>query len=275
MEKDIECNKQGAVDVKKVKGIMRLGRAEYKSFAWEHSAKAQHIKADDEKSYIVKFKNNPQGTRILANEFIANSIARLIDIPCPCFSIMNIDKELLSYINKINGTNFEIGNQFASAYVEAKNLPDETKNAMNSKEWPKIVVFEALMQNIDCRQTHVLFYKDKKNKKNKFCVIDHGFAFKYEKWTNIKTDINRGELGMHFAMMFNDLHKNLIKNKALYGALDNIIETFKLNEDNVKQIINNPVLEEWGIDANDKEAVASYLGLFPKNALKIVEMLRK
>ncbi len=36
----------------------------------------------DSQLWVVKFKNNPQHIRVLANEFIAGRIAEALDLPC-------------------------------------------------------------------------------------------------------------------------------------------------------------------------------------------------
>ena len=81
---------------------------------------------------MVKFKGNPQGTRILANEYLAGSLSKLIGIPTPTFSIMNVKTELLEYINKINGTEFSHGSQFASAYIISNMAQDSLVGAIFS-----------------------------------------------------------------------------------------------------------------------------------------------
>ena len=59
-------------------------------------------------------------------------------------------------------------------------------------------------------------------------------------------------------------------------SIDNtIIEKFKLKDNEIKAIVDSPFLEEWGIDKDDKDAIATYLSHFSENAKKVAELLRK
>ncbi len=280
MEKTINhsTGRENKLNIPKINAVMRLGNAEYKYNSWIFSSKSQHIKADDHNSYIVKFKNNPQGTRILANELVASSIAKLINVPCPEFSIINVNAGLVDYINKINSTNFAPGNQFASRYLPSKDmLSNEISNASNIYDWSKVIIFENLIQNQDFDKKHILLYIDKKDKKMKFCVIDHGCAFKNQNWTALKPKNIQNNIEN---LLYNNNLKYIrsiksAKKNILNRIFNNITDTFKLKQNEIKKIINIPVLDEWGIDSNQKEAMALYMLSFSRNTTKLIEMLRR
>ncbi len=302
--------------IKELKGIKYLNRAEsFFTCTWEYSSKAQRIIANDNTSYIVKFKNNPQSTRVLANEIIANSIAKLINIPIPEFSIINIDDKLVKHINNINKVDFISGNQFASKYIsnsfvatgefEVPLVPINTyvpttyllnenfetlKKTINFQDWTKVIIFETLIQNIDFRKQNILF----NNKINKFYTIDHGFAFKNQKWSEINFKNIKNLLYFNAVMLTQYIKKriklkklfyynanirdnilNFNKKKKINTIFNEIIDTFKINDENIKKIINIPVLEEWGIDSKDKTVIADYITDFNKNTKKIINMIRK
>ena len=263
--------KSKAKTINIINATERLGRAG-DIYAWPYSSKPQHIKADDGNSYVVKFKGNPQGTRILANEYVAGSLSKLIGIPTPTFSIMNVDTKLLEYINRINGTEFYQGSQFASTYIISNNMTEGIKNAVNAKDWPKVIVFEALIQNTDFREMHVLLYTDKKDKQKRFCVVDHGFAFNEKKWTELEPKRVWNLPPSAFVNITRQMKADGISDKSIDNT---IIEKFKLKDNEIKAIVDSPFLEEWGIDKDDKDAIATYLSHFSENAKKVAELLRK
>jgi hypothetical protein len=263
--------KSKAKTINIINATERLGRAG-DIYAWPYSSKPQHIKADDGNSYVVKFKGNPQGTRILANEYVAGSLSKLIGIPTPTFSIMNVDTKLLEYINRINGTEFYQGSQFASTYIISNNMTEGIKNAVNAKDWPKVIVFEALIQNTDFREMHVLLYTDKKDKQKRFCVVDHGFAFNEKKWTELEPKRVWNLPSSAFVNITRQMKADGISDKSIDNT---IIEKFKLKDNEIKAIVDSPFLEEWGIDKDDKDAIATYLSHFSENAKKVAELLRK
>ncbi|MGH9781379.1 MAG: HipA family kinase, partial [Candidatus Acidiferrales bacterium] len=46
-------------------------------------AQSHLMRCEDENYYVVKFQNNPQGTRILANELLGTRLAARIGLPVP------------------------------------------------------------------------------------------------------------------------------------------------------------------------------------------------
>jgi hypothetical protein len=49
--------------------------------------------ADDGKKYVVKFQGNPQCTRVLANDYLASRLARMIGLGVPVPVIILVDEE--------------------------------------------------------------------------------------------------------------------------------------------------------------------------------------
>ena len=50
---------------------------------------------EDGSSYVVKFQNNPQHVRILANEMLATSLANFLGLPVPEFAEVEVSAGLL------------------------------------------------------------------------------------------------------------------------------------------------------------------------------------
>src|SRR5256885_12884804 len=46
--------------------------------------------ADDGRYYVVKFQNNPQHIRVLANELLASRIAERVGLPVPITEVMDV-----------------------------------------------------------------------------------------------------------------------------------------------------------------------------------------
>jgi hypothetical protein len=53
-------------------------------------AQAHLIEADDGYSYVVKFLNNPQGHRILTNEFIASQLMQAMALSTPVIALITL-----------------------------------------------------------------------------------------------------------------------------------------------------------------------------------------
>src|SRR5579872_5042221 len=54
------------------------------------------VRCDDGHTYVVKFTNNPQHFRILANEMLASRLATLIGLPVPFRAFVEVSSNLVS-----------------------------------------------------------------------------------------------------------------------------------------------------------------------------------
>jgi hypothetical protein len=60
-------------------------------------AQAQLMRCDDEAYYIVKFQNNPQHLRILANEMLATRLAARLGLCVPQVDVVEVRPEIVAY----------------------------------------------------------------------------------------------------------------------------------------------------------------------------------
>src|SRR5271163_4883834 len=58
-------------------------------------AQAHMLECDDDRFYVVKFRNNPQHRRILVNEWIASVFLRYLEISSPDTAIVNLSAPFL------------------------------------------------------------------------------------------------------------------------------------------------------------------------------------
>lgn len=55
------------------------------------------MEADDEGTYVVKFRGAGQGLKVLVAEVITSEIARVLDIPTPSLAVVTLDEALTKY----------------------------------------------------------------------------------------------------------------------------------------------------------------------------------
>jgi len=58
-------------------------------------AQAHLMRADDGHFYVVKFQNNPQHLRVLANELLATRLAESVGLPVPVTDIVEVREWLI------------------------------------------------------------------------------------------------------------------------------------------------------------------------------------
>jgi hypothetical protein len=86
-------------------------------------AQAHLLRCDDGHFYVVKFRNNPQHLRVLANDFLVTRLAERVGLPVPATEIVDVGPWLVEHTPELNimlGCNAipcEPGLQFGSRYV--------------------------------------------------------------------------------------------------------------------------------------------------------------
>jgi len=64
-------------------------------------AQAHLMRCDDDAYYIVKFQNNPQHLRILANEMLATRLAARLGLCVPQVEVIEVRPELIAYTTEL------------------------------------------------------------------------------------------------------------------------------------------------------------------------------
>ena len=156
------------------------------------------LRCADGANYVVKFRNNPQHVRVLANEMLAGRLALLVGLPVPRPTFVDVPSELIAASPLLQ---FELGArrepcvaglQFGSRFPGAPSrtlvvdfLPDRLLRDV-LKNHPKFflgaLVFDKWTCNCDGRQ--VIFYRllDQEGSSYSATLIDHGFCFNDGDW---------------------------------------------------------------------------------------------
>src|SRR3954449_5877753 len=86
-------------------------------------AQGHLMRADDGHFYVVKFQNNPQHRRVLANDFFATRLAERVGLPVPIVEVVEVDGWLVEHTAELNiqlantTVPCDPGLQFGSQYV--------------------------------------------------------------------------------------------------------------------------------------------------------------
>jgi hypothetical protein len=156
------------------------------------------VRCDDGASYVVKFQNNPQHARVLANEMLASRLAQRIGLPVAAPAFVEIPDSLLGTSAQLS---FEVGErrepilpgvQFGSRFPGIPNetlvadfLPDRLlRRVLNlSSAFLGAYVFDKWTCNCDGRQ--VVFHRsaDDAGSAYRITMIDQGFCFNDGDWS--------------------------------------------------------------------------------------------
>jgi len=153
------------------------------------------IMASDESLWVVKFKNNAQHLRVLANEYIASRIAASLEMSVPECAVIevgewlvNSNPDLVMQTWQRKRERCDSGLQFGSRYAGGlmpglvlDALPDTgLKKIRNLNEFAGILAFDKWLGNSDRRQT--VFVRSTRQKTYRAVFIDHGFCFNAGEW---------------------------------------------------------------------------------------------
>src|SRR6202046_1470446 len=148
----------------------------------------------EEAYYVVKFQNNPQGTRILANELLGTRLAARMGLPVPPASVVEVREQLIAHTDDLvielgrGRAPCKAGLQFGSRYpgtpVEVTVydfLPDEQlREVVNLTDFCGMLVFDKWTCNTNGRQA--IFSRPKNETHYQAHMIDQGFCFNAGEW---------------------------------------------------------------------------------------------
>lgn len=153
------------------------------------------MRADDGHFYVVKFKNNPQHPRVLANEMLATRLAEQIGLPVSAAEIIAVDEWLIRNTPEMNiqlaGSTLrcEPGLQFGSRYVVDPQdgqvfdyLPEAMLERVRNRDaFAGALAFDKWTCNADGRQA--AFWRRTRERKYTATFIDHGYCFNAGGWS--------------------------------------------------------------------------------------------
>ena len=159
-------------------------------------AQSQLMLGADGSLWVVKFRNNPQGERVLANELLATRIAEAVGLTVPKSDVVEVSEWLIAnspemQLDLARGvrTRCEAGLQFGSRFVGGlmpgqvvDYLPEsQMMEVRNLQEFAGMLVVDKWTGNCNGRQA--VFERKARERKYRATFIDQGFCFNAGEWT--------------------------------------------------------------------------------------------
>jgi hypothetical protein len=153
------------------------------------------MRCSNNKFYIVKFRNNPQGVKILANEFVFSHLAKLLGLSVPSSAIIEVSEWLIQHCPALNvsippnsimpcESGLQYGSEYAIDPLKGRVedwLPSEMLlRTRNRSEFAGMFVLDKWACNLDNRQA--VFWRRSVERKYSVCFIDHGWCFGAGDW---------------------------------------------------------------------------------------------
>jgi hypothetical protein len=158
-------------------------------------AQAHLMRCSDNSFYVVKFRNNPQHLRILANELLATRLAEWTGLPVPVTEVVDVGEWLVKHTPELHiqrehdVIRCQVGLQFGSRYIvnplEGQvfdYLPVEMLDRVRNLEtFAGMLVVDKWTCNADGRQA--AFWRKRRERKYTATFIDQGYCFNAGLWT--------------------------------------------------------------------------------------------
>ena len=164
-------------------------------------AQSHLMRCSDKNYYVVKFQNNPQHRKVLANELLGTRLAWRMGLPTTPTRIIEVSEELIALTAALSmelprsRVPCAAGLHFGSRYPDDPRrlavhdfLPDEQlRTVENLHEFAGMLVFDKWTCNTNGRQT--LFFREvRADVESTDCpyravMIDQGFCFNAGEWS--------------------------------------------------------------------------------------------
>jgi hypothetical protein len=165
-------------------------------------SQAKLMRCSDRRYYVVKFQNNPQGARILANDLLGTLLAQTLGLPVSEPAIVNVEEGLIRFTEELvictrcGQVPCSPGLCFGSRYpivgrtprIVYDFLPDDfLGRVLNLSDFLGMLVFDKWTGNTDNRQ--VVFIQEAPPDNGlpyytyRALMIDQGNCFDGDHWT--------------------------------------------------------------------------------------------
>jgi hypothetical protein len=158
-------------------------------------AQGHLMRCSDGHYYVVKFRNNPQHLRVLANEMLATRLAERVGLPVPVTAVVEVDDWLIEHTPELSiqlahsTIRCQAGLQFGSRYVidpmEGQIWdyvpPEMLSRVRNLDAFAGMLALDKWTGNANGRQA--AFWRKSREKLYTASFIDQGYCFNAGEWT--------------------------------------------------------------------------------------------
>ena len=224
-------------------------------------AQGQMMLGADGHVYIVKFQNNPQHTRVLANELVASRLAAAAGLSVPNVELIEVSSWLIENTLDLEidlgrsrercRPGLQFGSRFAGGTMPGQVVDylaeEQLAEVKNLSEFAGILALDKWTSNANGRQA--VFTRRQRERRYKAVFIDFGYCFHAGDWIFEDAPLR----GVYYR---NEVYKSVTGWESFEPWLTRM-ET--MAEETVWNAANEVPPEWYGGDLGDMEALAEKL----------------
>lgn len=230
------------------------------------------LQCDDGQTYVVKFMNNPDGPGILANEWIAYRLARLVNLPVAPCRIVHIKRELIRMYPVLNNLRVPAGPHLGSLFAEDAVPLSEAVNLRacgNIRHAAGMIAFDHWINNWDRHLTdaNLLYLPNER----KLMMIDHSDAFFGPDWDLDAYRERPDDMEVFWGKLY-ELFVPFIDGPDPFGPSLAVIES--ISEEALLRVTRG-LPKQWAIPEGDVMELVDFLLLRKDRVRETLQSLKK
>lgn len=214
------------------------------------------VRADDDRVYVVKLKDNRLGMKVLINEYIAAQLGQKMQLAFPESSCILFSEDFIRrYQHRFKGKVSE-GIHFASRYIEGSKYVHSyhLPRVLNRSAFAGVILFDHFMHNADrtLNGKNMLVCREKEG--YRLYAIDNSHLFGSGRWRPEKLSRLATRVSLNRRRAFGALLKRYLKRSDFVPYIS-LLKTISEEEFSV---VLDGVPEEWRLPEQEKAALLTF-----------------
>ncbi len=215
------------------------------------------FRADDGNIYVVKLQNNPMGTKVLVNEYVACWFGERMELCFPPSDLIQIEEQVLKKHKSLRTTGLRPKIHFASQYIPSNKYVVKTNlsKASNKSAMAGVMLFDHMFHNIDRTKNRKNLLVRSQESAYVLYAIDNSHLFVRGRW-NTK-------------MLEKLAEKIVVNRRRAYGWLLTYFFTSgdfspyaarvrEIKKEDLAQLVES-IPQEWLPKIEERDALLSYM----------------
>lgn len=217
----------------------------------------QLIRADDDKVYVVKLKNNRLGMKVLVNEFIASRLGIIGELCFPSSDVITLSEEFIKNSKKLTRLKAMAGLHFATYYLRSSKYVHHyhLRAVRNKTQFAGVMLFDHLFHNADRTLNGKNMLVRREIDGYHMYAIDNSHLIGSGRWTKENLAIMIHGVKLNKRRAYGTLLRHYLKESDFTAYVEKFLA---ISEAQIKEIVDD-IPEEWLSDIETREELQRFL----------------